>query len=236
MDEFKNEAIDVRYGIVPKGGTLADLRTSSILESTITEDGRTMTIIGQSGMGHPQHTASGFHMRKWFDPALSREQMSNQNHGSLTPWLELRYAEMLLTRAEAGVELNVLGDASKIGDAVDCMRQIRERAGAARVYTSSDLSGANGIELVRKERRMEMFFENKTFWDLKRWRIFHTEVNNRQWGILRPIYVWDQDKYYMQKALNTNTRTTFNPQYYYLKIPDAAIGQNDRLLPNNPGY
>jgi hypothetical protein len=236
MDEFKGEVIDVRYGIVPKGGTLADLRTTADMGATETADGKTMTVIGESGMGHQLHTYSGFHTRKWLDPALSREQMSGNVHGSLIPWLEMRYAEMLLTRAEAGVELNVLGDASKIGDAVDCMRQIRERAGAAKVYTSSDLSGANGIDLVRKERRMEMFFENKTFWDMKRWRILHTELNSRQWGIIRPIYVWDQDKYYVQKTKNTSVSTTFNSPSYYLAIPNYAIILNDRLLPNNPGY
>jgi hypothetical protein len=233
MDEYKNEIIDVRYGIVPKGGTLSSPLLSADLSATYSADGKEMTIIGQSGMGHASHTYTGFYTRKWNDPTLSREDISVR--GTHTPWLEFRYAEMLLTRAEAGVELNALGDASKLSDAVECMRQIRERAGAARVYTSSDLSGANGINLVRKERRMEMFFENKTFWDLKRWRIFHTEINSRQWGVIRPIYVWDQDKYYVQKAKHAGT-ATFNTQSYYLAIPNYAIILNDRLLPNNPGY
>jgi hypothetical protein len=235
-DAFKGEAIEVRYGIVPQGGTLANVKTSADMGAVETDGTTTMNIIGQSGMGHSLHTYTGFHIRKWLDPDLSRNDLMGFTKGSTTPWLEMRYAEMLLTRAEAAVELNILGDATKIADAVDCMRQIRERAGAAKVYTAADLSGSNAMALVKKERRMELFFENKTFWDLRRWRIMDTEINSRQWGIIRPIYVWDQGKYYVQKTKNTNVTTSFNSRYYYLAIPNGALILNENLLPNNPGY
>jgi hypothetical protein len=144
----------------------------------------------------------------------------------------MRYAEMLLTRAEAAVELKALGDDSKMDDAVACMQAIRDRAGAFKRYTTpSELT----IDAVRKERRMEFYYEDKTFWDLKRWRTFDKEFFNRELNVLWPIFVWDKQKYYMKKAALTIARLTFNPTYYYLQIPTAEIGTNP-LLEQNPGY
>jgi hypothetical protein len=130
------------------------------------------------------------------------------------------------------VELNSLGDASKMEDAVACMQLIRDRAGAFKKYTSpAELT----IDAVRRERRMELFYESKTFWDLKRWRIFDKEFFNREWKVLWPIFVWDEQKYYMKKSTLTSARVTFNPTYYYSQIPTGEIATNP-LLEQNPGY
>jgi len=48
---------------------------------------------------------------------------------------------------------------------------IRERAGATLLASSAETS----IDVVRIERRKELAFENKTYWDLKRWRIIDDE-------------------------------------------------------------
>jgi len=143
----------------------------------------------------------------------------------------MRYAEMLLIRAEAAMELKTYGSDSYVADAVSCIKAIRQRAGAAKVYEADDLT----LDLVRKERRMEMFFENKTFWDLKRWRIFDREVLNREMKILWPIYVWDEQKYYMKKTVYSDFRYTFERTLYYNRIPNAQIQQNS-MIKQNPGY
>jgi hypothetical protein len=155
----------------------------------------------------------------------------------------MRYAEMLLIRAEAAVELNALGDGSKIDDAVECMRLIRERAGAKKVYTKNDLlntADPKGIYpthtyLVRKERWMELFFECKIYWDMKRWRTFDKEVSNRQWGAIWPIYVMDQQKYYMKRAKYDSHTFNFLPANYYLAIDGGEIQKNPLII-QNPGY
>ncbi|MFR5759624.1 MAG: RagB/SusD family nutrient uptake outer membrane protein [Bacteroides cellulosilyticus] len=33
--------------------------------------------------------------------------------------------------------------------------------------------------MIRTERRKELAFENKTYWDLKRWRIIDTEAEQK---------------------------------------------------------
>ncbi len=65
-------------------------------------------------------------MRKWLDPNLTQENVIGGK--SETSLINMRYAEMLLIRAEAAVELNSLGDNSKISDAVECMRLVREKS------------------------------------------------------------------------------------------------------------
>jgi hypothetical protein len=223
--EYKGVVIDVRKGIVKAGEPL----TSVTSTDSFSDEYNGMTIQGASGMGYNETTSTGFYLRKWMNPAIPRSEVALDR--TETPWIEMRYAEMLLIRAEAAMELQSFGDASAVDDAVACMKAIRDRAGAKKVYTASGLT----IDLVRKERRMELFFENKVFWDLKRWRIFDREVSNREWKVLWPVYVWDQQKYYMKKSTFTEFRYTFQPILYYQKIPDGEI-QKNTLLVQNPGY
>jgi hypothetical protein len=224
-DEYKSTIIDVRKGIVKAGSPISDLTFTD----SFTDEYNGLTIQGASGMGYNETTSTGFYMRKWLNPAIPRADIGYGR--TETPWIDMRYTEMLLTRAEAAMELQALGDGSKVDDAVACMKAIRERAGAKIIYTAADLS----IELVRKERRMELFYENKTFWDLKRWRVFDKEFSNREMKVLWPIYVWDEQKYYMKKSVFSEFRYTFQPILYYQKIPDGEI-QKNTLLVQNPGY
>jgi hypothetical protein len=236
-DVFKGEVIDVRKGIVPKGEAISNFRSSA----GFTEEVDGMPVQGASGIGLDEATVTGFYMRKLLDPDLARNDVVGGR--SVNPWINMRYAEMLLIRAEAAVELSSLGDASKMDDAVECMRLIRERAGAKKVYTASDLINTEdpkGIYpthtyLVRKERRMEFLFESKTYWDLKRWRTFDREVANRQWNALWPIYVMDEGKYYMKRAKYEGHTFNFIPTNYYLTIDGGEISKNPLLI-QNPGY
>jgi hypothetical protein len=236
-DVFKNEVIDVRKGIVPPGEAISDFRFSA----AFTDEVEGMPIQGASGIGHNEATITGFYMRKHLDPDLARADVDGGR--SVNPWINMRYAEMLLIRAEAAVELNNLGDNSKMNDAVECMRLIRARAGAQKVYTASDLINTEdpkgiypkGTYLVRRERWMELFFESKIYWDLKRWRTFDKEVSVRQWNVLWPIYVVDQQKYYMKRAKYDAYTFNFIPTNYYLAIDGGEISKNPLLI-QNPGY
>jgi hypothetical protein len=231
-DMLKGELIDVRKGIVEEGDAIANFRSTASFPDTYTGKNipGTMTIQGASGMGYNEATATGFYLRKWVDPNLAKSDVVGGK--SVTTWIDMRYAEILLTRAEAAVELNALGDASKMNDAVACIQAIRDRAGAFKKYTTAN---ELTIDVVRRERRMELYYENQTFWDLKRWRIFDQEVFNREWKVLWPIFVWDEQKYYMKKSIQTLARVTFQPTYYYLQIPTGEIATNP-LLEQNPGY
>jgi hypothetical protein len=159
----------------------------------------------------------------------------NHIHGSTTPWPEIRYAEVLLTLAEAAVELQELSAANasaKMTEAAKHINAIRERAGAFnRNFTAATLTKTD----VRNERRRELYFENKTMWDLIRWRVAHEEINSKQWNVLNPIYFWDRRGYYMKRdSMGDNFRKTFNPRFYYQDIPGG--NRNENLVGNPNTY
>jgi hypothetical protein len=163
------------------------------------------------------------------DLAIGMHSTGVTNGGSYTPSIIIRYAEVLLTLAEAAVET---GQDQAL--AVECIKDIRSRAGSKKAITAVTLND------VRRERSMELYAEGFTFWDKVRWRTFHTEVNGRPWEVLLPIYVWDSKSYWFRR-LNTGSPEvasktfTFDPISYYGAIPDGEITLNDLLI-QNPGY
>ena len=175
---------------------------------------------------------SGFSVRKLLNPNMPaanvRENYSDQD------WIEMRYAEVLLTRAEAAYELveEGVGGAEYLADAYNCINQIRERAGANLLSNQSELTK----EVIRVERRKELGLENKVWWDLKRWRVAHKEMNNTLYRTLMPFYLKQNDKWIFDTRLDQNQfRYTYNSQWYYIQVPTGVISRSP-IIKQNPGY
>jgi len=146
----------------------------------------------------------------------------------------MRYAEVLLNRAEAAYELYTsgAGNASMQSDAMTVINQIRGRAGAHPWTTF----GSSPIDTIRRERRKELAFENKTYWDLKRWRIFSKEQNGTIYRILMPFYSAQAGKYFFDARTDERNSTyTYDPRWYYEQLPSAAITKSTNVI-QNPGY
>jgi starch-binding outer membrane protein, SusD/RagB family len=188
--------------------------------------GGTSGMYGTAGQG----TYSGFTTRKMVNEATATVDMRIGK--IVTPWPDMRYAEILLNRAEAAYELFSLGqaDVDYVQDAFTCIDDIQERAGAVRM---ADKTALNSINIIRKERKKELGFENKIYWDMKRWRTFDTEVMQRQWFVLCPFYVAANGKYIFDRRYSeTGSRFTFPLSMYYENIPGAAITKNPLLYQN----
>lgn len=267
-DEFKGESIEIRRGIwVGAGDKISPLLppgtynfyddqpayvddATSLLklakrESQNTEenaillkDGTKMKRAGKSGTVQYQEigcTVSGFLIRKYLNP---EQENTNWNQSSQN-WIDIRYAEVLLNRAEAAAELVAAGITSDpSGDnykdeAFRCINLIRERAGATLLTSSAELT----IDIVRTERRKELSFENKTYWDLKRWRIIHKEQSARTYRTLQPFFAADAMKYFMDIKYQEQSGKvyTFDTRNYYQQIPNGEITKNPHCK-QNPGY
>ncbi|GAB4056390.1 RagB/SusD family nutrient uptake outer membrane protein [Spirosoma litoris] len=87
----------------------------------------------------------------------ARVHSLNQNTGQ--NWPVYRYAEVLLFLAES------LNEQGKTGEAATYINQVRARAGLAATTASSQ---ADMREAIFKERRVELAFENKRWFDLTR--------------------------------------------------------------------
>jgi hypothetical protein len=227
--------VDLRKGIIAEGYTPADdLSDNNVLitATDVNQHYRGMQIVGSSGIGLTRQSCiTGFLLRKFLNPSYDASSTSNVS----SPWLEMRYAEMLLIRAEAAIELNTLGDGSLMGDALTQLNRIKARAGSNKRYTAAELAN-DGIRIVRRERKMELYYEDKTYWDMRRWRTAEQDMQGGRKHMLWPIYVWDEGKYYMKRAEDTRGNyNAFNPVWYYNPIPADAISKNSKII-QNPGY
>jgi hypothetical protein len=168
-------------------------------------------------------TRTGFYVRKYVD--YNRDQSQCGLYMSTQSWIDIRYAEVLLNRAEAAMELNNTADALAI------INQLRDRAGAPL------LTGAISIDTVRNERCKELAFEKHYWWDLRRWRIADKMLDNTKYHALLPYYILDEKKYIFLREPEPFQRSyTFEKKYYYEPIPGGELGKNPNLYPNNPNY
>lgn len=176
----------------------------------------------------------GVYLRKYL-----RESGTTNDFNSTQSWIDIRYAEVLLNQAEAAYELfkaGITGDNYR-AIAYNNINSIRERAGAT--LLSSEIALDN-INIIRNERRKELAFENKTYWDLKRWRVLHEEQNNRRYKILNSFYSTDAQKYFLSVKFQEPRGGfqyiyTFDTRYYYQPIPTSEISKNPNCK-QNPGF
>ena len=221
FSDWQNGYLEIRKGIIDGDKVIS---ASNLTDAYGTGDNK-INIIGKDGiLDVNDPTKTGFYVKKYMNPS------ARVNSGrSETNWMVFRYAEILLNYAEACKELNI-NDAQSL----DAINQIRTRAGIKELQTLS-------LEQVRKERKVELAFENHRWWDMRRWRISTDILNNFQAKALRPYLVWEEGKhpsemkYIFEKGDAPKPTKTFLPRLYYVQIPTAQIRTNDKLV-QNPGY
>lgn len=170
-------------------------------------------------VGDDKTTNSGFLIRKWCDePNLPVPASSSQ-----VDWPILRLAEVYLSKAEADFQLG------KLDDAVIALNATRRRAGISVVDINSI-----SMQKIQSEWMAEFSFENKRFWDLRRWRIA-TNVLNKQFSGLRIIWHKKSNKYYFLPLVCEPFNRVFRQEQYYNPITTSRINSNP-LLQQNPLY
>ncbi len=216
-------------------------------ETVTLGDGTVMNAGGKSGPFTSDGTAAmtGFCVRKWLNPNMPQtlvlEARSEQH------FVLMRYAEILLNAAEAAAELTLAGEAAPSGDnfqdiAYNAIKDIRERAGANPLAGASDLTGQEGLQLIRKERKKELAFENKTLWDIRRWRTQHSDVLNgytqadgAYYKGLYPFYSTTTGKYFFDAGLDEGRRRfRLTEEEYYFSIPGGEVSKSP-VIDQQPG-
>lgn len=184
---------------------------------------RTMTATQQTNYGTP---GGGPSPRKYLDPqALT-------GAGEETDYILLRYADILLTRAEALNEVQ-----GPTGDAFDAVDAVRLRAGLARLprtMTQSQLRDA-----IQIERRYELVLEGHAFFDMQR----HWE-----WSKARVQANIQAGKTVANGGQNLNASPWGNSvpkvganngaiedKYKFYPVPAAALATNPQLV-QTPGW
>ena len=138
-------------------------------------------------------TVTGYYLLK-----LLRDDVNPQGNSTIEQqhiYPRIRYTEMFLAYAEAANDAwGPKSDPMGIGfTAYDVIKAIRTRAGVAtneigQALPEGDVfleecaaDQAKMTTLIRNERRLELCFENKRFWDLRRWMLpLNEEVRGMQ--------------------------------------------------------
>ena len=135
-------------------------------------------------------TRTGYYMKKLLRNDVSPLSSSLIEQQHVYP--RIRYTEIFLAYAEAANDAwGPKADPTGIGfTAYDVIKLIRQRAGLGKDFMGQDLpegdayledcasSQAKMTDLIRNERRLELCFENKRFWDMRRWLLPLDEAVN----------------------------------------------------------
>ena len=151
-------------------------------------------------------------------------------------WIVLRYADVLLMRAEAEVELAALGDAAgNLEDARSIVNSLRRRAAQSTTlifdypakYKIGTYNTAWNVDearrAVRTERRLELAMECGRFFDLVRWGVAD-EVMNAYYGSEK------NRRSYLNDAYFTKNKNEYCP------VPQKQINYSNGVYVQNCGW
>lgn len=174
------------------------------------------------------NTITGYYTVKAVNP---ENTIYTYGYSSTQPWIEIRYAEVLLNYAEAQNEYLSSPDAS----VYQAINAVRRRAGITADISEGNLSKEEMRELIYNERYIELSFENKRYWDLRRWKLAVSRLNGKSaTGVIITKNANGSFSYDYQ-PIDPNP-PVFQERMYLLPIPLAETTKNPNLLPNNPGW
>ena len=220
---FKGAPCSIQKGLSIEDASKKENATNYEEAVYTANDGQVYHIVGKSGSGNYSGNMTGFFMRKYLNENMPQSEVI-ENY-SEQHWIEFRYAEALLNGAEAAVEMG-----QHLDDALLWINDIRSRANIKQL-SLSDLT----VDKVRHERRIELAFENHTYWDLRRWRIADKEIETKQYTGLCPYFDINKQKYIFEEVAANKYYYTFDVKMYYERIPDGEIAKNEKLK-QNPYY
>ena len=147
-------------------------------------------------------------------PYIKKFAKPHALHGNTgTNWPVYRYAEVLLFLAEA------LNEQNKPLDAAPYLNEVRDRAGLGSTTATSQTDMRNAIY---QERRVELAFENKRWFDLVR--------TDRIQSVIVPygnrVKANPLDYYYPDGAVPPNNAFTILDAYYGLPADESALTPN----------
>ncbi|WP_051691903.1 RagB/SusD family nutrient uptake outer membrane protein [Pedobacter borealis] len=185
--------------------------------------------------GDSFNSPTGYNMKKYLKVLNDYWQTSyglNQLNNTGGNVIVIRYAEVLLTYAEAKIE------AGQIDQSVyEAINKVRRRVFMPEVNTGTHSGQTAMRDLVRRERRVELAGEGLRWFDIVRWQIGP--------GVIKDVYdcpngakvpgpmPWDPPMFVFTPNSNTvKFSRTFTPKYYVFPIPPEQLQLNTKLVQN----
>lgn len=169
-----------------------------------------------NNMGDGSHTRTGYSMKKYINP-----DNDGINNYDWTNFIYIRYAEVLLTFAEARNE-NLSAPDTEVYDAVN---QIRQRPSVNLPPLPSGLSKDQMREAIRLERRLEFAFEGMHLFDTRSYKTTEKDVTKPVYG----VNAKGESIFIETRKFNVN-------RDYLWAIPLEEVDLAQGALKQNPGW
>lgn len=183
------------------------------------------TAFTQSGSTNG-HTCTGYYLRKYL-------QENNSTFVTDYSWqydAVLRYAEVLLNKAEAYAQL----DYDKYNtEALGALNEVRNRVGLPEKTLTDAPDKDSFMALLRKERCVELAGEGFRYWDLRRWKLAENVVNGQNAHGVKITKANDGTFSYEKLECDGGSPRIFLEKYYYFSLPTSETA-NNKLCENNP--
>jgi starch-binding outer membrane protein, SusD/RagB family len=209
--------------MTPYAGRDPRLKASIFVPGDILPDGKVYNSVPSSGTPDAWGntylaSGTGYGLKKY----INTEDFANPSNSGINIIL-VRYAEVLLTYAEAKTELNQIDQS-----VLSAVNLVRQRADVNLPALSGSYTQLALRDIIRRERTVELAFEGLRLFDIRRWKIAEnvmtgpvnglTYVEN---GQLKTIQVqayqrvFDKSRHYLwpvpQKERELNPNLTQNP-------------------------
>lgn len=183
---------------------------------------------GSDDQSAPNASKTGYYLKKFLTDDLNLTQDAKAQHN----WVAYRYAEVLLNYAEAMNE--AYGPVAAPGDytltALDALQLVRDRASLSlEPVTTADRDELR--KALKRERFVELAFEDHRYWDLLRWKDA-MEVLNRP---VRGVEVQRSGDGWSYTETMVAART-FLERNYYMPFTRSEVVNSNNTLRQNPGY
>lgn len=177
--------------------------------------------------GTAPSSVTGYYLKKW----VTEDDKTWAKNGSSHFAIMLRFAEVLLNKAEAYAEL---GDLTK---ALECLNEVRSRVGLPAKTTADK---AEFMKYLRHERMVELAGEGFRLWDLRRWKLADGDngyIDGKQaHGVKITKDEGTGSLTYSQVEVDAGIKRIFYNRFYLFSLPVVERSNNKLLGENNPGW
>ena len=159
----------------------------------------------------PNHGSARPHQGKYYRLCGNHRSDCGQSDNNYSA---MRYAEVLLIAAEAAINLG--GKDAEVMGYINLLRARARNWNGTQVTFPADVTGGDLTSILREERRLELAFEYKRWYDIKRW------------GIGDEVFKGTNS---LEPHANFDTSRD-----YYFPLPQDELDRNENLKPQNSGY
>ncbi|TYP96233.1 putative outer membrane starch-binding protein [Sphingobacterium allocomposti] len=174
--------------------------------------------VNSNRLGIQYSTSTGYWVKKYLD---ERDKV-NTASTRILDFMIIRYAEVLLSYAEALVELGEWDHP----DVLYYVNMVRNRAGMPNISLNKYNSQEKMRQLIRQERSVELAFEGVHYFDIRRWGTWKEVMNGTVYGAVDPE---------TGRRIEVETRTTNGERSFWWPIPEVEMLSNPNME-QNPGY